>query len=84
MSDIKTITCPKCGNTECCDTDDYCWNCGTILGNCCENPECPEADTNKSLRGFVDLPDQYCYCPYCGKESRYYKFGVLKPIDFQS
>ncbi len=78
---MEYIICPKCGNPECHQDDPYCWNCGSILGNRCENPECPQVSLSDD--GIVNLPDNYCFCPDCGKPSRYYENGLIQPLKFQ-
>lgn len=68
----ETITCPKCHNPHCEEGDNFCFNCGFELGNCCENSDCD--------RGI--LPENYCFCPNCGRESRYYAAALIEQIDY--
>lgn len=82
MSDIKTITCPHCGNPKCYDTDEFCFNCGSIIINGCDNPECPGLDTGEHPRGFFELPENYCFCPRCGSPTRFYGSGLRKPVAY--
>lgn len=78
----KKYTCPKCGNPDCEEGHLFCWNCGTALGNCCENPDCYAAGMTDSENGSIDLPDSYRHCPYCGELTRYGKAGYRKEIEF--
>lgn len=66
------ITCPKCNNPHCEEGDKFCFNCGFELGNRCENSEC----------GRGELPENYCFCPACGRESRYYLGALIEQVEF--
>lgn len=66
------IICLKCDNPKCRPGDRFCRNCGFEFGNCCENSECSRDE----------LPDDCCFCPDCGQESRYYAAALIEQITF--
>lgn len=74
-SEIEKKTCPKCGNPDCDVHDEYCFNCGTDLKNCCINESCNEFD--------VELPGDFCYCPSCGQKTFFYEQGYIQPVEFK-
>lgn len=72
--EIKTKACPNCGNQECHDDDEYCFNCGVSLLNFCTN-DCCSLNNGEPIA----LPDNYCYCPHCGEETDFFKNKWIKP-----
>lgn len=72
------ITCPKCHNPHCEESDNFCTNCGFELGNCCENPDCESVKS-----GDPELFESWCFCPFCGKPSRYYAAALIEQLTFE-
>lgn len=74
------ITCPKCHNPHCQEDDNFCFNCGFELGNCCENPDC---ELNLGAEDLAELPEDWCFCNRCGKPSRYYAAALIEQLTFE-
>lgn len=80
----KKRSCPNCGNPNCEEDHDYCWNCGIELQNCCTNAECPQLGLTDEDEYVVILPDHFTFCPYCGSQTRLAREGYISPLSFET
>ena len=76
MAETEAFVCPHCGNPECEEDDQYCFNCGKPLRNYCINQGC-----GISL-GSIELMPYMCYCPECGEETLFMKLEYISPQIF--
>ena len=74
----KPKECPICGNEQYVKDGDYCQICGTSIYNNCigaidnqfENTTCSDG---------LHLSGEARFCPYCGCETTYLRYKILKP-----
>lgn len=71
------MTCPHCGNPNCSEEDNYCFNCGKLLYNYCSDPSCPLSDPESG-----GLSGDMVYCPECGSMSAFAKNGYISSQQF--
>ncbi len=76
MDETEALVCPHCGNPECTEDDQYCFNCGKPLRNYCTNQGC------EICIGNIELSPNMCYCPECGEETFFMKLEYISPQTF--
>jgi Zn-dependent peptidase ImmA (M78 family) len=77
--EMQVLQCPRCGNEEINDTAGHCKICGLKLYNYCIREEvwdsaegCFRAQSHKN-------PSNARFCEVCGKETLFFKEGLLEP-----
>ncbi|MBS5784051.1 MAG: hypothetical protein KID04_14410 [Clostridium sp.] len=80
MNETKAKTCPKCGNPDCEETDEFCFNCGILLKNHCSDERC----ISNSDGDYTELPENFCFCPICGAKTEYYENGYITPTSYRT
>ena len=73
--DGYVIECPQCGNLEVPAASSYCLICGVPNFNYCMDAY---ANGFHLCSHTEKLPGNARYCPYCGKETAFLNFGLLK------
>lgn len=70
----KLSKCPTCNNEETEVDGAYCQICRSYLINKCLDDSCDGT--------FTILPSNARFCPLCGSESTFYRYGYLKAWDY--
>lgn len=80
FDDDTKIRCIHCDFSEHVEAAVYCQQCGTLLQNYCENPQCSvRVDDDED----VELPQEALFCPYCGEATMFNRLGILAPQNAQ-
>jgi len=81
-NESRVFACANCGNEEV-DNGNFCNICGKPLINICSDNNCIENIESPFDESFCNtlLPGNARYCHQCGKESSFFKSGLLKPWD---
>ena len=74
----KPKECPICGNEQYVKDGDYCQICGTSIYNNCVGAIDDQFGNTTCLDG-LHLSGEARFCPYCGCETTYLRYKILKP-----
>lgn len=74
----KPKECPICGNEQYVKDGDYCQICGTSIYNNCVGA-IDDQFRNTTCSDGLHLSGEARFCPYCGCETTYLRYKILKP-----
>ena len=81
LNTIKVKFCPQCSNEDFSETSLFCRICGLDLFNNCIRDEEIDINIYKTVYNQPVNPSNARFCEVCGKETIYFKKGIL--INYQ-
>lgn len=75
---MKINICPQCGNEEFSDNAFFCRICGADLFNNCIGDEDTDMNGSPVIYNQHANPSNARFCEICGKETMFYRKGILK------